>query len=99
MSDDIVTRLGTPKDSVRELLSGCTCNFIGDGNCRLCRGAEQIERLRAKANRFEDLLRTFDDYFVCEECEKYCATYLLDCPNLLHLLHLAAWELDGFNHE
>jgi hypothetical protein len=85
MSDDIVTRLRNFD------LNGC------DG--LLYEAADEIERLRAKANRFEDLLRTFDDYFVCEECEKYCATFLLDCPNPLHFLHLAAWELDGFNHE
>jgi hypothetical protein len=86
MSDDIVTRLRNWHDQ-------------RDSWQTLIEAANEIERLRAKANRFEDLLRTFDDYFVCEECEKYCATYLLDCPNLLHLLHLAAWELDGFNHE
>jgi len=53
MSDDIVTRLGTPEDSVRELLSGCICNFIGDGNCRLCRGAEQIERLQVERDMWK----------------------------------------------
>ena len=52
---NIVTRLGTPEDSVRELLSGCTCNFVGDGNCRLCRGAEQIERLRKELEVYKDL--------------------------------------------
>ena len=54
---------------------------------------------QGKIDRLEALLRTFDNYFVCEECNKACATYLIDCPNPLHLLHKAAWELDGFNHE
>jgi len=91
MTDDIVTRL---RDN-------CACGITDEFGivCTFCTAADEIERLRAKANRFKDLLRTFDDYFVCEECEKYCATFLLDCPNPLHLLHLAAWELDGFNHE
>ena len=65
MTDDIVTRLGTPEDSVRELLSGCTCNFIGDGNCRLCRGAEQIERLRKKADYW------FERNERAEECIRF----------------------------
>ena len=51
MTDDIVTRLGTADDCIRELLSGCICDFIGDGNCRCCRAAEMIERLRADRDR------------------------------------------------
>ena len=48
--------------------------------------ADEIERL-------QNLLRTFDTHFVCEECDKACATYLQGCENPLHALHTAAWEL------
>ena len=48
--------------------------------------ADEIERLRG-------LLLIFDTHFVCDECEKACATYLRGCENPLHALHTAAWEL------
>ena len=53
MTDDIMTRLGTPDDCIRELLSGCVCNFIGDGNCRCCRAAEMIEHLRTELESYQ----------------------------------------------
>ena len=53
MADDVVTRFGTTDDVVRDLLSGCICEFIGDGNCRCCRAADEIERLRAEVRALE----------------------------------------------
>lgn len=57
------------------------------GGALICpEAADEIERLRK-------LVLLFDDYFECEECEQACATYLQGCPNPLHALHTAAWEI------
>jgi len=74
MTDDIVTRLGTPEDCIRELLSGCKCTFIGDGNCRCCRAAEMIERLRYEVQRWKQLAKReiviCDPNDPCEMCKE-----------------------------
>ena len=64
-------------------------DFMRDGDIPdviMNKAADEIERLRG-------LMLVFDDHFVCEECEKACATYLQRCPNPLHALHTAAWEI------
>ena len=47
-----------------------------------------------KIERYEVLLKLFDDYYICEDCDKYAATYLEKCKNPLHQLHDAAWEIE-----
>ena len=94
MADDIVTRLRNnfaTKDYPM-LKDHCHCCAIPKewgghhDNCLYDEAADEIERLRG-------LLLIFDTYFVCDECEKACATYLQGCENPLHALHTAAWEL------
>ena len=71
-------------DIVTRLLGYCDC--VGEKLCFDCEISNEIKRLRG-------LLMIFDDHFVCEECDKACATYLQGCPNPLHALHTAAWEI------
>ena len=82
VNDYIVTRLRGSWD--------CSCLYIKenglDRKCLHCEAADEIERLRG-------LLLIFDTHFVCDECEKACATYLQGCENPLHALHTASWEL------
>jgi hypothetical protein len=47
-----------------------------------------------KIERYEILLKLFDDHYICEDCDKYAATYLEKCKNPLHKLHDAAWEIE-----
>lgn len=85
MNNDIVTRLRQRalyrNNRIAQEIGLAYSDFIEN------EAADEIERLHK-------LLRLFDDYFICEECDKACATYLRGCENPLHLLHTAAWELE-----
>ena len=83
MSDDIVTRLRMSADLIVEFPKMLAKNISSQW---IFEAADEIERLRG-------LLLIFDTHFVCEECDKACATYLQGCENPLHALHTAAWEL------
>lgn len=75
---DIVTRIRDHQQLF--MIDGFikTAKIFGDA-------ATEIERLRV-------LLKLFNDYYVCEDCAEYAATYLQKCQNPLHQLHDAAWE-------
>ena len=77
MNNDIVTRLRATETIGEPLMPS---------HVTPNQAADEIERLRG-------LLLIFDTHFVCEECDKACATYLQGCENPLHALHTAAWEL------
>ena len=47
-----------------------------------------------KIERYEVLLKLFDDHYICEDCAELSATYLEKCQNPLHRLHDAAWEIE-----
>ena len=47
-----------------------------------------------KIERYEVLLKLFDNHYICEDCAKLSATYLEKCQNPLHKLHDAAWEIE-----
>ena len=86
MTDDIVTRLNTEEMTKAFYEAFPTVVTLEDAMRQALEAANEIERLRG-------LLLIFDTHFVCDECEKACATYLQGCENPLHSLHTAAWEL------
>ena len=88
MSNDIVTRLRERADERMEAREDYWQGhkFEYDIPYIENQAADEIERLRG-------LLMIFDIHFVCDECDKACATYLQGCENPLHALHTAAWEL------
>lgn len=51
--------------------------------------------LKANRDRLQVLVSLFDELYVCPECEKYAATYMMDCQNPLHKIHLEAWDSEA----
>lgn len=50
--------------------------------------------LQAWVDKYQGLLKLFDEFYICEDCAKLSATYLENCQNPLHQLHDAAWEIE-----
>jgi len=64
-----------------------------------CQECPSYLELKADRDRLQVLVSLFDELYVCPECEKYAATYMMDCQNPLHKIHLEAWDSEAVRGE
>ena len=66
--------------------------------------AEELSQMKTKLQiadstitslrKFVDLCILFEHHYVCESCSEKAGTYLQGCPNPLHRIHDAVYEMD-----
>ena len=60
-----------------------------------CKDCPAYIELLADRDLLQSLVTLFDELYVCPECEKYAATYMMGCQNPLHKIHLEAWDSES----
>lgn len=64
-----------------------------------CQDCPAFVEMQQERDMYRELMFLFNEHYVCPECEKYAATYVLDCQNPLHKLHVEAWANEGVRGE